>query len=403
MHQTHTTTYFIDQTSEGQHHMVFNAGFIEILNELFPENEIEYWGIKSSQIAVNELLSSPVKQKLKFHSIPYIVTHHSSKLVKVFFFIIKEFQRFSSFIKIFFSSKKHDVICLSITTFTSFFFFKILSFFFNRHFFVVLHGDIDFIYKASNTYEKANAFVHKIIFKLKNRQLKYIVLNKICKKILIKDKYLRFDEILEINHPYFFTATATANATLNKPIVFAHNGSMEVDRKNSHFIFEVANQLKEAVVSNDITFESIGLATNQIDAYKNQYVKMSIGIKRENLPPYLPREQYEFELNNVHFLLFFFPNDEYVFRASGAVIDAIAFEKPIITLRHPFFENLFLQGGDIGYICDSLDEVIELIKKINSNEEHYSLRYQQQVMNLKKMKDYFNIKNIALDILRQLN
>lgn len=398
------TTHFIDQTSEGQHHMVFNAAFIEILSELFPKNNINYLGVESSQLAVIELISFPVKQKLSLNSINYFNTSTVLKPIKILFFIFKEILRVYYFIKIFLKTNKKDVICLSITTFSSLFLFRFISLFFKRSIFIILHGDIDFLYKATNTYEKINAWTHKLIFKLKTKSLKYIVLNKICKNILVKDKYLNEEELIEINHPYFFDKNTSNNLnSFEKPIIYAHNGSMEVERKNSHFIFEIAKQLKDLIDINHIEFQSIGLATQQIDAYKNQYVKLSVGIKRENLPPYLSREQYEFELKKVNYLLFFFPVDEYVFRASGAVIDAIAFEKPIIVLKHPFFENLFQQGGNIGYICESLAEMKQLIINISSGETVYFEQYQKQVNNLKNLKEKFGIKHIVNDIKEQLS
>lgn len=390
--------YFIDQTSEGEHHMVFNAALIEIWSKIYPETHIKYWGVHSSQIAVNKLLSKQVQQKVQYNIIRYIPSPTKYKLIKLFFFILKELKRYLNFCTIFIKSSKQDIICLSITTFSSFFVFKLLSFFFNRDIYAVLHGDIDFIYKSTNRYQKINALTYKMIFLLKNKQFKYIVLNKICKKELVKDNYLNFDEVIEMNHPYFFKNNTTKQINFKKPIIFAHNGSMEVERKNSHFIFFIAKQLKEPVIQNDIAFKSIGLANKQIDAYKNEFVELELGTNNGILPPYLPRETYEIELIKVHFLLFFFPINEYIFRASGAVIDSIAFEKPIIALRHPFFENLFYQGGDIGYICDTLEEMIDLIKNIYLNKNDHFERYQTQVYNLSKLKIKFSIETIAKEV-----
>mgnify|MGYP000397758725 FL=1 len=40
--------FFIDQTSEQDHHMVFNASIIKILQNIYNEN-IDYYGIESNQ------------------------------------------------------------------------------------------------------------------------------------------------------------------------------------------------------------------------------------------------------------------------------------------------------------------------------------------------------------------
>lgn len=81
--------YFIDQTSEGEHHMVFNAALIEIWSKIYPETHIKYWGVHSSQIAVNKLLSKQVQQKVQYNIIRYIPSPTKYKLIKLFFFYIK--------------------------------------------------------------------------------------------------------------------------------------------------------------------------------------------------------------------------------------------------------------------------------------------------------------------------
>lgn len=400
MNPTQKTIFFIDQTSEGDHHMMFNASFINILSTLYLGQKLHYLGINSSQKKVAELLSDVDTLPLEISSIKYLNTKKQNVLIKIFYFILKEFQRFLAFLKIFNRSKKNDVIYLSITTFSSFLFFKISSFFYKRTIFTILHGDIDFLYKTNNLHQKTNALCHRLIFKLKKKNFKYIVLNKISKSILVKDGFLNEHELIEINHPYLFKNDA-ATVIFRKPIKFAHNGSMEIQRKNSHYIYKLAESLMDQVNTSQIEFSSIGLATQQMNPYLNSYVKMVVGKKKDNLPPYLSRETYESELTKVNYLLFFFPENEYIFRASGAVIDAIAFQKPIIALKHPFFDNIFEQGGNIGYICNSVKEMHDLIFNITQSVENYTDAYQSQVSNLKKFKFKFGVTHISNDLHQQ--
>lgn len=396
-------TYFIDQTSEGEHHMVFNASFIDILNQLFPENLIYYSGIQSSQKHVFEALNENLKQKVVLREINYYKTISNHLVLKGFNFILKEFLRFFKFLEIFLSTNKNDVICLSITTFSSLFFFKVLSLFFNRKIITVLHGDIDFIYIAKNKNEKINALFYRLIFKLKKKNFKYILLNKISKSILVRDGYLNTGEVIEINHPYTFDNQELKIVELNYPIKFAHNGSMEIKRKNSHFIFELAENLKNEILNKKIEFYVIGLATDQINPFKNNWVNISVGEQKNNIPPYLPRHQYETEMLKMNYILFFFPENEYVFRASGAVIDAIAFEKPILAIKHPFFENIFNQCGEIGYLCENLTEMEGLIFELTHDIEKYKSDYKKQILNLKALKYKFSTQAITIDIKLQNN
>ena len=45
-------------------------------------------------------------------------------------------------------------------------------------------------------------------------------------------------------------------------------------------------------------------------------------------------------------------------------VDALSFGKPGIYLRNPFVEHYFERMGDIGYLCDSLDQVQETVESI---------------------------------------
>ena len=45
--------------------------------------------------------------------------------------------------------------------------------------------------------------------------------------------------------------------------------------------------------------------------------------------------------------------------ASGALLDAITWLKPIIANRIPFVANLFERYGDIGYLCDDPDQMVQ--------------------------------------------
>jgi hypothetical protein len=66
----------------------------------------------------------------------------------------------------------------------------------------------------------------------------------------------------------------------------------------------------------------------------------------------LPRDQYLARLAKLHYV--FLPLQEQYYRlsASGALIDAITWLKPVIATRLPIVEALFRRFGDIGYLCD---------------------------------------------------
>ena len=270
---------------------------------------------------------------------------------------------------------------------------------------VTLHGEMDFIYQYKNSIEKFNGWIHKQIFKSKAPNFFYLVLNKIAKKKLVSDGYLNENEIIEINHPFStltLPVTKQYEFNLSIPIFFGHIGSMEIEHKNSPAFYYLAQKFNNEIVEKKAVFRAIGLITPEMLPFKNQWVDEVVGNTKPDKPDYLSRIEYENNVNKLDFSLFFYPENQYVFRASGAVIDAIAFETPIIVLNHPFFTNLFSQVGPIGYICNDIDEIEAVLKKIINREINIIKDYKNFKENIKLLREKFGVVSITEDISKQL-
>jgi hypothetical protein len=69
----------------------------------------------------------------------------------------------------------------------------------------------------------------------------------------------------------------------------------------------------------------------------------------------------------------------YKYLASGAVLDAINAEIPVIALKNDYFKYLFSRFGPFGYLVDSIDDIANVIREIIANN---------------KAKELFNFKEI---------
>lgn len=393
--------YFIDQTSEFDHHMVFNASMLKILNLIFPEQKHFHYGLKSSINSVKTLLSTEDKEQIQFIPIKHKKVS-GRKLKKLFNYFRKEIYRFNNFRHILKQSNDNDWIVLSITTFTSFLWFKFLKTFYKTNTIAVLHGEVSFIYKSYNKIEKIDALIHKLIFKIKAKNFYYLTLNKIEKKILVKDNYLKNGEVFEINHPYLTLEEKASKSSLNSKIRLGHIGSLVAHTKNSHLFFKLAEECKSLVEKKEICFDAVGLLTPEMTKYINPWVNLFVGNDDLNKPKYLSREDYENALENMDYALFFYPPEEYVFRASGAIADFIAKEIPIMYLEHPIFNYFQSTVGEIGYKCDNLQEMKEVILNLSKDKEHAQEKYSIHKENLKKLKELLDINKIAEDLKEQI-
>ncbi len=91
----------------------------------------------------------------------------------------------------------------------------------------------------------------------------------------------------------------------------------------------------------------------------------------------LPRDQYLARLAKLHYVLLPLQDQYYRLSASGALIDAITWLKPVIATRLPIVEALFRRFGDIGYLCDDAAAMRESLEKAVTARD--AARYQLQV------------------------
>jgi len=95
---------------------------------------------------------------------------------------------------------------------------------------------------------------------------------------------------------------------------------------------------------------------------------------------WLPRSVFEAELRQLHFAILPYNANYYAYAASGVLLDALKWRKPIISFRVPPVLELAERFGDIGYICDDEQHMRETVGVLVSAFDPD--RYQRQRRNL---------------------
>jgi hypothetical protein len=139
-----------------------------------------------------------------------------------------------------------------------------------------------------------------------------------------------------------------------------------------------------------ISFKIIGNISKDMSPYHSQYVEL------QSKKCFMPREQFEKEVDSLSYIIFFYSDAQYQFIASGVFFDAIAFEKPIIALHNSFFDYYFGKYNDIGYLCQDLREMQEVLTHFDAQ------RYLKQIENIKLLKKELSMDRIAIDLQRQI-
>ena len=91
----------------------------------------------------------------------------------------------------------------------------------------------------------------------------------------------------------------------------------------------------------------------------------------------------------------------YKYGGCSSFIDALFFGKPGIYLRNDYIEYYFSKMGNIGYLCDTYEELLEVIEKISLNfpEQEYKI----QVLNIQNGRKLLMPKQISLKLSRILS
>lgn len=110
----------------------------------------------------------------------------------------------------------------------------------------------------------------------------------------------------------------------------------------------------------------------------------------------LDQKLFNDSIAKITYACFPYPSDTYKFTASGAVLDAIRFLKPIVYIKNDYFDGILKDAGNIGYRCDNEDEFLSTIVKINLDCDENT--YKEQVKNLKKLQNKFSISGVENQI-----
>ena len=100
---------------------------------------------------------------------------------------------------------------------------------------------------------------------------------------------------------------------------------------------------------------------------------------------HLSRQEFLDRLARLHFVFLPFKPGYYNLSASGALLDAITWLKPIIATRLPIVADLFARFGDIGYLCDDPEEMRAALAEIVTRSDPG--RYREQVTAMRRARE----------------
>ncbi len=253
---------------------------------------------------------------------------------------------------------------------------------------ITLHGELQLLKsKPAKRVDRLYAFLLKRSFRMTAKSRQFLVLGENIETYLLSKGFVDENTVISVPHPCRMPSPDLLpgpRMDSKKRTVFGHIGVAK-RAKNSHLFFQLATYFKPAINSDEAMFVIAGPVLENVKNAANAYVDHSLAGE------FMSEEEYRRRCQEMTYAIFMYEDREYELISSGAIMDAISFEIPILALRNTFFEQLFAQCKEPpGKLLDSYDELIAEVGSIIADGG----QNENMKNGIRELKEYYSIDNI---------
>jgi hypothetical protein len=353
----------------GRAHVPFNAGLLATIHAAIPKEDLCFYG---SRTHIEEL------KKEVGHSLAAIITWREidpppsdASYLKRFVCELKILRRLVGIL----AAKLNSRLVMTSAYPSTVLAVKLARSFRARREYIqiVLHGLSGVVGKRSRRPILRLQDMKAAITLFGNNGIRYIVLEESICDAVVRNFALLSGKIDTLEHPLSPNQTELPPINLTEPMRFGFLGLADKAKGFPLFV-EMANHF--AALGKRLEFHAIGhepangMTVNGTDALatKPQRTLMSRMAFLSGVAP-------------LHFIVLPHEPAAYTLTASGVLLDAIAWGKPVIARKIPIFESLFKKYGDIGYLFTGEEELKDILER--TFKEADNSHYQQQIVHLR--------------------
>lgn len=382
--------FVIEPLCHGYEHVNFNLAFLLAVKKAFPDFKITFFSEKNH----SEYLLDSIKflkldelQDINFELFNPIERGCIDR--KRFLFERKELKR------IFKSSSSNSLKYVFFTACTSSTIANLKTIYKKFKCYTVVHSIMDTLdddeieFKEIGDYFTFSKLVSKVLlFKncfryLNSKKLKYILLsdhikdNIPCKKVI---PYCLF-----ANLPYFFKEKYDKPLFEEKKLRIGYIGYIS-NTKGFNVFLDVVKHINSLNIENSPEFVVVGGGASQELLSEVKTIKNLVMFNT-----HLPYDQMLDEISKLDYALFMYPS--YALKFSAAFLDALSMGIPVIALRNPMFDFVFQKMGNVGYLNNSKEEIIDTILSLQKRKpiEEYKINRE----NIYQKRTLFSIENFS--------
>jgi len=354
-------------------HVPFNAGMIEVIRLAFPEEKIVFCGEESHVEQVRKQLDAAISFFIRWNTIAPIPrnTSYFGRLL----FAIKAIRGLVKFAG---QSSNSRLIFTSISP-STLVALKLMQCWMlkNMPVQVVSHGEIkEGVIGGRHRHPWRRFQEMRTALTLFGRsRIQYLLLEHGLKDRILQALPSLAENIEVLEHPLPPNESNQHPRKLSSPVKFGFLG--------------VANEVKGfpafSKLAADMSTEHPGKAEfhviGRLPPDANSKPEMEF-LTTKPTTERLSRDEYIERIKPLHFIIMPYHRDYYELSPSGTLLDAIAWQIPIIATRLPIFERSFKNYGDVGYLITNEKELLAIVESLVERLD--AGRYARQVSNLHK-------------------
>ncbi|TVZ16942.1 glycosyltransferase family 4 protein [Maribacter sp. MAR_2009_72] len=345
--------HFIDSYSTKELHELFNSSSLMMFSKLY--DRVEYYASKTSSLNTKKIIQ-PFPTTISIHNIPVIPYEPGYKA------LLK--QLLATIVNIYLLIKipKRDVVLFNYNTILSLKPINFINRYLKKKVIIICHGELESLSKPlDQTFggRKLKSFFLNSNLNLSN-DIYFFVLGESIKKNVIRlvDKQFT-NRFYSFEHTAIFKNRMLKKYKDSECLNVAFLGSMR-DNKGIDQILKLVQRFENNI---KIKFTIIGRIRTDISIINKLGINYINGADKF----FLSRKLMDNEMENQDIILFMYPTDSYKFTASGALLDAIGYEKPILSLPNDYFNYVMNKRISTGKILNNDDEIYAYLNFLINN------------------------------------
>jgi hypothetical protein len=366
-YRLHTKMILICEIRFTSGHVPFNAGLLAMIRAAFPAEDLSFFGAAEQIEALKKQVGEPSASSIHWHEIPPIPldTPYGKKL-------FRELCAIRCFLKILPQDSASRLVLSSAAPSTVLALKIARCFRFKTTVQVILHGLRGVVGKRYRHPIRRLQDMKSALTLLGNQKIQYLVLEQSIRDTVVNRLPQLSGNVEALEHPIAPNEGPCQPIAFNEPLRLGFLGNT-LEMKGFPLFVETANAITARYACR-VEFHVIGRSKD------HKLVNGITALATKPARKHVTRDEFIRGVERLHFIILPHEAARYTLAASGVMLDAIAWEKPVIARKIPIFEAMFDRYGDIGYLFSNGAELTDVVERILITAD--KSRYYGQVTNL---------------------